>query len=157
MCIRDRDTSRVLFATRVGVAWSALGKAVGCYEAAVQYAGQRIQFGRPLAAAQSVQTRLAEMLSQLTQVQLLVLRATRLEDEGRLTGPMASMAKYSATRAARSIAANARDLLGGNGILIQNEVARHFADIEAIHTYEGTETVQGLIIGREITGVGAFV
>ena len=152
-----KDTSRVLFATRVGVAWSALGKAVGCYEAAVQYAGQRIQFGRPLAAAQSVQTRLAEMLSQLTQVQLLVLRATRLEDEGRLTGPMASMAKYSATRAARSIAANARDLLGGNGILIQNEVARHFADIEAIHTYEGTETVQGLIIGREITGVGAFV
>ena len=152
-----KDTSRVLFATRVGVAWSALGKAVGCYEAAVQYAGQRVQFGRPLAAAQSVQTRLAEMLSQLTQVQLLVLRATRLEDEGRLTGPMASMAKYSATRAARSIAANARDLLGGNGILIQNEVARHFADIEAIHTYEGTETVQGLIIGREITGVGAFV
>ena len=70
---------------------------------------------------------------------------------------MASLAKYSATRAARSIAANARDLLGGNGILIQNEVARHFADIEAIHTYEGTETVQGLIIGREITGVGAFV
>ena len=70
---------------------------------------------------------------------------------------VASSSVLTATRAARSIAANARDLLGGNGILIQNEVARHFADIEAIHTYEGTETVQGLIIGREITGVGAFV
>ncbi|MDX2341448.1 acyl-CoA dehydrogenase family protein [Micrococcus sp. M4NT] len=152
-----KDTSRVLFATRVGVAWLAVGAALGCYEAAVQYAQQRVQFGRPLAASQSIQTRLAAMLSDLTQSQLLVLRAARLEDEGRLTGPMASMAKFSATRAARRIAADARDLLGGNGILIEHEVARHFADIEAMHTYEGTETVQGLIIGREITGIGAFV
>ncbi|MGJ5591603.1 acyl-CoA dehydrogenase family protein [Micrococcus lylae] len=151
-----KNTAAVLFATRVGVAWAAVGHAVGCYEAAVQYAQQRVQFGRPLAHSQVVQERLARMLSELTQVQLLVLRASRLEDSGRLTGPQASLAKYSATRAARSIAANARDLLGGNGILVQNEVGKHFADIEAIHTYEGTETVQALIVGRDITGKGAF-
>ena len=145
-----------LVATRLGVAWSAVGHAVGCYEAAVQYANQRVQFGRPLAESQIVQERLARMLSELTQVQLLVLRAAQLEDAGRLTGPQASLAKYSATRTARSIAANARDLLGGNGILIQNEVGKHFADLEAIHTYEGTETVQALIVGRDITGKGAF-
>ena len=133
-----------------------MGHAVGCYEAAVQYAKQRIQFGRPLAHSQVVQERLARMLSQLTQVQLLVLRASRLEDTGRLTGPQASLAKYSATRAAREIASEARDLLGGNGILVQYEVGKHFADIEALHTYEGTETVQALIIGRDITGKGAF-
>ena len=151
-----KSTAAVLFATRLGVAWSAVGHAVGCYEAAVQYANQRVQFGRPLAESQIVQERLARMLSELTQIQLLVLRAAQLEDAGRLTGPQASLAKYSATRTARSIAANARDLLGGNGILIQNEVGKHFADLEAIHTYEGTETVQALIVGRDITGKGAF-
>lgn len=151
-----KSAAAVLFATRVGVAWAAVGHAVGCYEAAVQYAQQRVQFGRPLAHSQVVQERLARMLSELTQVQLLVLRASRLEDAGRLTGPQASLAKYSATRAARSIAANARDLLGGNGILVQYEVGKHFADIEAIHTYEGTETVQALLVGRDITGKGAF-
>lgn len=151
-----RDTSRVLFSTRVGVAWSAVGQALGCFEGALQYVQQRQQFGRPLAASQIVQERLARMLSQLTQVQLLVLRAAQLEDRGTLTGPQASMAKYSATRAARSIAQDARDLLGGNGILIRHEVGRHFADIEALHTYEGTETVQALIIGRDLTGVSAF-
>ncbi|MGD6980580.1 MULTISPECIES: acyl-CoA dehydrogenase family protein [Citricoccus] len=151
-----RDTSRVLFSTRVGVAWSAVGQALGCFEGALQYVQQRRQFGRPLAASQIVQERLARMLSQLTQVQLLVLRAAQLEDRGTLTGPQASLAKYSATRAARSIAQDARDLLGGNGILIRHEVGRHFADIEALHTYEGTETVQALIIGRDLTGVSAF-
>lgn len=151
-----RDTSRVLFSTRVGVAWSALGQALGCFEGALQYVQQRTQFGRPLAASQIVQERLARMLSELTQVQLLVLRAAQLEDRGTLTGPQASLAKYSATRAARSIAQDARDLLGGNGILIRHEVGRHFADIEALHTYEGTETVQALIIGRDLTGISAF-
>ena len=82
---------------------------------------------------------------------------TTLEESTGLTGPQASLAKYSATRAARVIAAEARDLLGGNGILLAHRVARHFADIEALHTYEGTETVQALIIGRDITGISAFV
>lgn len=151
-----KDTSRVLFSTRVGVAWAALGIALGSFESALQYAQQRIQFGRPLAASQIVQERLARMLSELTQVQLLVLRAAQLEEAGTLAGPHASLAKYTATRAARSIVQNARDLMGGNGILIEHRVARHFADIEALHTYEGTETVQALIIGRDLTGHSAF-
>lgn len=151
------DTARVLQATRLGVAWAALGHATAVYESAVHYAKQRVQFGRPLAASQVVQGRLAEMLSQLTSLQTLLMQLTRAEETGDLTGPGASLGKYTATRTARAMAAQARDMLGGNGILLKHRVARHFADIEAIHTYEGTETVQALIIGREITGISAFV
>lgn len=151
-----KDTTRVLLATRLGVAWSAVGHATACYETAVQYAAQRTQFGRPLAASQIVQERLARMLSELATMQLTVVQMTRLDEAGTLTPVQASLAKYTCTRTARSTAANARDLLGGNGILLANRVARHMADIEAIHTYEGTETVQALIIGRSITGISAF-
>ncbi|MFC5338741.1 acyl-CoA dehydrogenase family protein [Leucobacter denitrificans] len=151
-----KDTSRVLQATRLGVAWAALGHAHAVYESAVHYAKQRLQFGRPLAASQIVQNRLAEMLSELTSLQALLMSLTQAEERGELTGPGASLGKYTATRTARDLARNARDLLGGNGILIENRVFRHFTDVEAIHTYEGTETVQALIIGREITGIGAF-
>jgi len=151
-----RDTSRVLQATRLGVAWAAVGHATACYETSVHYANQRIQFGRPLAASQIVQERLSRMLSELTSIQALVVQLTRLDAEGALSGPQAALGKYTATRTARSIASNARDLLGGNGILLENRVARHFADIESLHTYEGTETIQALIIGREITGQSAF-
>ncbi|MEF2978380.1 acyl-CoA dehydrogenase family protein [Subtercola sp. YIM 133946] len=150
------DTSRVLQATRLGVAWASLGHATACYETAVHYALQRIQFGRPLAASQIVQERLARMLSELTSLQTLIVALTRRDEAGRLSGPSAALGKYTATRAARSIAANARDLLGGNGILLENRVARHFADIESLHTYEGTETIQALLIGRDITGYSAF-
>lgn len=151
-----KDTARVLLATRLGVAWSAVGHATACYETAVQYAQQRRQFGRPLAASQIVQERLARMLSELATMQLMVVQMTRLDEEGALTPEQASLAKYTCTRIARGIASNARDLLGGNGILLANRVARHLADIEAIHTYEGTETMQALIIGRGITGTSAF-
>jgi glutaryl-CoA dehydrogenase len=151
-----KDTGRVLLATRLGVAWGAVGQAVACYEAAVAYSKQRVQFGRPLAASQMVQERLTKMLSTITQMQLLVKQLTRLDEAGQLTGPQASLAKYTCTRGAREVAAVARDLLGGNGILLENRVARHFADIEALHTYEGTESMQALIIGREITGTSAF-
>lgn len=151
-----RDTSAVLFATRIGVAWAAVGHAQACYETAVHYAKQRHQFGRPLAASQIVQERLTRMLSELTQIQTLVMAMARKEEAGTLSGPQASLAKYTATRTARQVAMNARDLLGGNGILMENRVARHFADIEAIHTYEGTETVQALIIGKSVTGISAY-
>ncbi|MGX5715413.1 acyl-CoA dehydrogenase family protein [Arthrobacter sp. MAHUQ-56] len=151
-----KDTARVLLATRLGVAWSAVGHATACYETAVQYARQRRQFGRPLAASQIVQERLARMLSELATMQLMVVQMTRLDEAGTLTPEQASLAKYTCTRIARGIASNARDLLGGNGILLANRVARHLADIEAIHTYEGTETMQALIIGRGITGTSAF-
>ncbi|WP_053352064.1 acyl-CoA dehydrogenase family protein [Leucobacter musarum] len=151
-----KDTARVLQATRLGVAWGALGQATAVYETAVHYAQQRVQFGRSLAASQIVQARLSEMLSALTSLQTLLMQLTRAEERGELTGPGASLGKYTATRTARDLARNARDLLGGNGILLENRVARHFADIEALHTYEGTETVQALIIGRDITGISAF-
>jgi glutaryl-CoA dehydrogenase len=151
-----KDTAKVLQATRLGVAWAALGQATAVYETSVHYAKQRVQFGRPLAASQIVQNRLAEMLSQLTSLQALLMQLTRADERGELSGPGASLGKYTSTRTARSMAANARDMLGGNGILLENRVARHFADIEALHTYEGTETVQALIIGRDITGFSAF-
>lgn len=151
-----KDTSRVLFATRLGVAWSAVGSAMGAYETAAAYAAQRVQFGRTLGSSQIVNERLARMQSELVQAQLLVRHCVALEDAGQLSGAQASLAKFTCTRAARSVAANARDLLGGNGILIRNRAARIFADVEATHTYEGTETVQALLIGRSITGKSAF-
>ncbi|MDZ5076444.1 acyl-CoA dehydrogenase family protein [Nesterenkonia sp. HG001] len=151
-----KDTSKVLFATRLGVAWSAVGHAAAVVEAALSYSTQRQQFSKPLAGFQQVQERLTWMTSELTSMQLHVRKVTELDAAGRLSGPQASMAKYHNTRKARAIAQVARDMLGGNGILLKNKVARHMADIEAIHTYEGTESVQSLIIGRDLTGVSAF-
>ncbi|RFA22376.1 acyl-CoA dehydrogenase family protein [Subtercola boreus] len=150
------DTARAIQSTRLSVSWAALGHATACYEAAVQYAAQRIQFGRPLAASQIVQERLARMLSELATIQLLCFQCAALDARGELTAVQASLAKYTSTRTARTIAANARDLLGGNGILLQHSVARHLADLESLHTYEGTETIQALLIGRSITGISAF-
>ena len=152
-----KDTSRVLFATRAGVAWGALGHATACYEAALEHARTRVQFGRPLAKAQHVQVRLADMLQTLTSMQLYCVRLAELEAAGTLLPEQASLAKVHNTRAAREIAADARDLLGGSGILLENRVVRHRSDLEALHTYEGTDTMQSLIVGRRITGVSAFV
>lgn len=151
-----KDASVVLFATRLGVAWSAVGHAAACVEAALNYSKQREQFSKPIGAHQLVQERLAWMVSELTSMQLHVKHVSELDVAGKLSGPQASMAKYHNTRKARQIAHIARDMLGGNGILLQNKVARHMADIEAIHTYEGTESVQSLIIGRDLTGFSAF-
>ena len=151
-----KDASTVLYSTRSGVAWSALGHATACYEAALSYARQRTQFGKPLAKFQMVQERLAQMLEELTAMQLYCRFLADLETSGDLRPTQASLAKYHNTRAARRIAATARDLLGGNGILLENGVMQHMADIEAIHTYEGTESVQALLIGRDITGMSAF-
>jgi len=151
-----KDASTVLYSTRSGVAWSALGHATACYDAALQYARQRMQFGKPLAKFQMVQERLTQMLDELTAMQLYCRWMADLETAGALRPTQASLAKYHNTRAARRIAATARDLLGGNGILLENRVMQHMADIEAIHTYEGTESVQALLLGRDITGMSAF-
>ncbi|KHL00050.1 acyl-CoA dehydrogenase [Microbacterium mangrovi] len=151
-----KDASTVLYSTRSGVAWSALGHATACYEAALAYATQRVQFGKPLAKFQMVQERLAQMLDELTAMQLYCRRLADLELQGLLRPTQASLAKYHNTRAARRVASVARDLLGGNGILLENRVMQHLADIEAIHTYEGTESVQALLLGRDITGMSAF-
>jgi glutaryl-CoA dehydrogenase len=151
-----KDAGRVLVTTRTTCAWGALGHAVAAYDAALTYAKQREQFGKPLAAFQLVQDKLVKMLADVTAMQLYCMQLARLEDAGRLTDTIAGLAKLHNTRKARGVIADARDLLGGNGVLLENHVIRHMGDIEVIHTYEGTESMQTLIVGRDITGVGAF-
>jgi glutaryl-CoA dehydrogenase len=150
------DTGRVLARSRHTVAWEALGHALACYDAAVSYALEREQFGRPIAAFQLVQDKLSQMLADITSMQLMCLRLGRLEDEERVTLPLASLAKLHTAGAARRVCAMARDILGGNGVLLDYHVARHHADVEAVYTYEGTDSIQSLIVGREITGLSAF-
>ena len=151
-----KDAGRVLASTRTAVAWGALGHAVAAYEAALSYTKQRIQFGRPLAGFQLVQDQLVKMLADVTAMQLYCLRVSRLEEQGKLSHTIAALAKMNNTVKARQVIAEARDLLGGNGILLENHVMRHMTDIEAIYTYEGTEHIQSLIVGRDITGISAF-
>jgi glutaryl-CoA dehydrogenase len=151
-----KDTGRVLATTRGTCAWMALGHATAAYDAALRYTLERKQFGRPLASFQIVQERLVRMLAELTGMQLYCMQIARLAEQGDLAPTIAGLAKMNNTRKARWVIAEARDLLGGNGILLDNHVIRHMADIESIHTFEGTETVQTLIVGREITGLGAF-
>jgi glutaryl-CoA dehydrogenase len=151
-----KDTGRVLAATRNTCAYAALGHAVAAYDAALAYSKQRVQFGKPLSSFQIVQERLVRMLAEITSMQLICFRIARLTERGRATDTIAGLAKMNNTRKAREVIAEARDLLGGNGILLDYHVMRHMADIEAIHTFEGTATIQSLIVGRDITGVGAF-
>jgi glutaryl-CoA dehydrogenase len=153
---RFKDAGRVLVTTRNTCAWGALGHAVGAYDAALTYSKQRTQFGRPLCSFQIVQDRLVKMLAEVTGMQLYCMQLARLEEAGLLTDTIAGLAKLNNTRKARQVIADARDMLGGNGVLLENHVIRHMGDIEVIHTYEGTETMQTLIVGRDITGVGAF-
>jgi glutaryl-CoA dehydrogenase len=151
-----KDVGRVLITTRSTCAWGALGHAVAAYDTALTYSKQRIQFGKPLCSFQIVQERLVRMLAEVTSMQLYCMQLARLEAEGRLTDTIAGLAKLNNTRKARAVIADARDMLGGNGVLLENHVIRHMGDIEVIHTFEGTETMQTLIVGRDITGVGAF-
>ena len=139
------------------VAFAALGHAVGSYDAALAYCRERRQFGKPLVSFQIVQERLVRMLAEVTAMQLICLRVARLGEQHQLRDTIAGLAKMNNTSRARHVIAEARDLLGGNGILLENHVIRHLADIETLHTFEGTETMQTLIVGRDITGVGAFV
>jgi glutaryl-CoA dehydrogenase len=151
-----KDAAAVLAGTRNTVAWAALGHATAAFETAMTYCARREQFGRPLVGFQIVQERLVRMLAEICGMQLYCLRLGRLIEEGRLTDTIAALAKMHNTSRARQVILDARDLLGGNGILLDFHVMRHLADMEAIHTYEGTETIQTLIVGRDITGVGAF-
>jgi glutaryl-CoA dehydrogenase len=148
--------ARVLMAARPGIAWGALGHAVAAYEAAVAYAAERESFGGPIAGYQLTQYRLAKMLADITCMRLLCMRLAQLVGEGRLTPAVASLAKMHNAARARQVVAEARDLLGGNGILLENEVGRHLGDVEVVSTVEGTDVVHALIVGREITGLSAF-
>jgi glutaryl-CoA dehydrogenase len=151
-----KNTGEVLVTTRADCAWSALGHATAGYDAALTYARRRKQFGKPLVSFQLIQDRLVGMLAQVTAMQLYCRRLADLQLAGRLEPTLAGLAKAHNTATARTVLAEARDLLGGNGILLDYHVIRHMADIESIHTYEGTETIQRLIVGRDITGVTAF-
>jgi glutaryl-CoA dehydrogenase len=151
-----KDAGRVLASTRGVCAWAALGHAVSAYDSALTYARQREQFGKPLASFQIVQERLAKMLADVTAMQLYCLQLGRLVEQKQLKDTIAGLAKMNNTVRARGVIAEARNLLGGNGILLDYHVIRHMADIEAIYTFEGTETIQALIVGRDITGISAF-
>lgn len=150
------DAAAVLARARPGIAWGALGHAVAAYDAAVAYCLEREQFGTPIAGYQLTQFRLAKMLADVTAMRLICMRLAALVDEGRLTPAMASLAKMHNAEKALSVVGQARDLLGGNGILLENHVARHLGDAEVVSTVEGTDVVHALIVGREITGLSAF-
>jgi len=152
-----RDTAKVLKMTRYAVAWMATGCAMGAYEAALKYAQERLQFGKPIASFQLVQDLLAKMIANITASQCLIARQAQLHVEGKLTDAHAALAKAFATAKCRETVAWARELLGGNGIVADYNVARFFADCEALYSYEGTYQMQNLILGKAITGVGAFV
>lgn len=152
-----KDTARVLRMTRAGVAWQAVGCMAGAYELALEYCKNREQFGQPIAQFQLVQDRLSQMLANLISSQSLVVRLSQLQDQGKLTEEHASLAKMFCTVKMRETVGLARELLGGNGILLDHHVGRFVADAEAIYSYEGTREVNALIVGRAITGKSAFV
>ncbi|MCG2612854.1 acyl-CoA dehydrogenase family protein [Terrimonas sp. NA20] len=152
-----KDTARVLQMTRAGVAWMAVGTARGAYENALDYTRNRKQFGKPIASFQLIQNHLVEMLSNLTAMQSLVFRLSELQDQGLLKDEHASLAKVFCSLRTRDIVSRAREVMGGNGILLEHNVARFVADAEAIYSYEGTKEINSLIVGRAITGMSAFV
>src|SRR5271157_5567081 len=151
-----RDTARVLKMTRYAVAWMATGCAMGAYEAALKYAQERLQFGKPIASFQLVQDLLAKMIANITASQCLIVRQAQLHAEGKLTDAHAALAKAFCTAKCRETVAWARELLGGNGIVADYKAARFFADCEALYSYEGTYQMQNLIVGKAVTGFGAF-
>jgi glutaryl-CoA dehydrogenase len=150
------DAVKVLTPTRHNVAWEAVGHAVAAYELALTYAKERVQFGKPIASFQLIQAKLAKMLADITAMQTLCFRLSQLRAEGRMTIAMASLAKMHNAKRAYKVVADARDILGGNGVLLEHHVARHLADMQAVYTYDGTDTVLALIVGRDITGHQAF-
>ncbi|OMP77714.1 MULTISPECIES: acyl-CoA dehydrogenase family protein [unclassified Chitinophaga] len=152
-----KDTARVLQMTRAGVAWLAVGCARGAYENALTYTRQRKQFGKPIASFQLIQNHLVEMLSNLTAMQTMTFRLSQLQDQGLLDDEHASIAKVFCSLRTRDIVSRAREVMGGNGILLEYNVARFVADAEAIYSYEGTKEINSLIVGRAITGFSAFV
>jgi len=141
---------------RFGIAWGAVGAAIACYDAALQYACARVQFARPIAQFQLTQAKLVEMLTEITKGQLLALRLAQLKDQGLARPTQISLAKMNNVRAALDIARSARSILGANGISLEYPVMRHLANLETVVTYEGTHEVHTLAIGQDITGLNAF-
>jgi glutaryl-CoA dehydrogenase len=141
---------------RYGITWGVIGAAQACLEEALAYAEDRVLFGKPLSHTQAVQIRLADMSRRITMAQLLSLRLGRIKDAGKLSPTQVSLAKWNNCRMAIDIARDARDLLGGAGISAEYVAIRHMLNLESVITYEGTETIHQLSVGRELTGVNAF-
>jgi len=141
---------------RYGIAWGTVGAAMACFDEARSYAGERVMFGGPIAGKQIQQVRLAEMLTKITQAQLVAYQLGRLKDEGTMTPFQVSLAKRSNVDMACECAREARRLLGGNGILVEYHSMRHMANLESVYTYEGTHDVHALILGQTITGIAAY-
>jgi alkylation response protein AidB-like acyl-CoA dehydrogenase len=152
-----RDTARVLRMTRYLVGWESTGIQMGAFESTLKYAQERLQFGRPIGSYQLVQDLLAKMLANVTACQCLMVRLAQLDDEGRLGDHHAALAKAFCTAKSRETVAWGREVLGGNGIVTDYNVARFFADAEALYSYEGTYQMQNLIVGKAITGFSAFM
>src|SRR3954451_20335405 len=152
-----RDTAKVLKMTRYAVAWMATGCAMGAYEAALKYSQEPLQFGKPIGSFQLVQDLLSRMIANITASQCLIVRQAELYAEGKLTDAHAAVSKAFCTAKCRETVAWAREVLGGNGIVADYQVARFFTDCEALYSYEGTYQMQNLIVGKAITGLGAFV
>jgi glutaryl-CoA dehydrogenase len=152
-----KDVAAVLRMTRAGVAWEAVGCSQGAYELALTYAQQREQFGRPIGRFQLVQDLLVRMLGNITACQCMTLRLSQMQDAGIMNDEHASLAKAFCTVKMRETVGYARELLGGNGILLDHHVGRFVADAEAIYSYEGTREMNTLIVGRAITGFSAFI
>jgi glutaryl-CoA dehydrogenase len=152
-----KDTAKVLKMTRAGVAWFAVGCQMGAYEHALRYAQRRVQFGKPIGGFQLVQDLLVRMLGNVTATQTLMLRLAQLQDQGLMLDEHASLAKAYCTVKCRETVGYARELLGGNGILLDEHIGRFVADAEAIYSYEGTREMNTLIVGKSITGLSAFV
>jgi glutaryl-CoA dehydrogenase len=141
---------------RFGICFGVIGSAMACYECALDYAKERVQFSRPIAGYQLVQQKLVNMLSEITKAQCLTLRLGRLKEQGRMRPQQVSLAKRNNVAMALDIARTARDVLGGNGIMYEYPVARHMLNLETVYTYEGTHDIHTLILGQDITGLPAF-
>jgi glutaryl-CoA dehydrogenase len=141
---------------RYGIAWGVLGAASACLAEALEFAGTRVLFGRPLSHTQTIQRRLADMARRITTGRLLALQLGRLKDRGRMHHSQVSLAKWNNVRLALDVARDARDILGGGGITLDHHAIRHALNLESVITYEGTETIHELVVGRELTGVAAF-
>jgi glutaryl-CoA dehydrogenase len=151
-----KDAGKVLVMGRYGVAWEAAGIAAGAFEYALEYAKNREQFGKPIAGFQLIQQKLVEMATEVSLMQLLCFQMANLLAVGQLTEGIASMAKYNNARKARYVTMLARETMGGNGLLIDNHVARLLTDAEVVYTYEGTNEINMLLVGRDITGINAI-
>ncbi|MEV4599619.1 acyl-CoA dehydrogenase family protein [Amycolatopsis sp. NPDC049253] len=152
-----RDVAEILRATRGGVAWQALGVMIGAYELALGYAKERKQFGRPIARFQLVQDLLVKSLGNITASWGMLVQLARLQDAGIFKDEHSSLAKAFVTSRMREVVAWGREIFGGNGIVLDHDIARFFADAEAIYSFEGTREMNTLIVGKAITGQSAFV